>query len=66
MIYKFYWGSSAEESFLMEILAPIREVKKTLQKYRKTDPNYNRDDFEKFLKKQGIECKIIEPIEIYF
>jgi hypothetical protein len=62
--YVFYWGSGDEdERFLARIEADSETVKKLLDEYRKSDPDYDDFDFIEFLKKHGIDAEIIEPEE---
>jgi hypothetical protein len=64
MIYRF-WYSDGE--FLMEIEAKTRIVKKLLNEYRKSNPEYNDEEWLRFLRKKGIKARFIKPrISIYF
>jgi hypothetical protein len=68
MIVKFWYGGGGEEeSFLMEIKATKKTVKKLLKKYKETNPEeYNDLEFLEFLKRNGIKARIIEPEEIIY
>jgi hypothetical protein len=62
--YMFYWSAGDEdERFLARIEADSETVKKLLDEYRKSDPDYNDFGFIEFLKKHGIDAEIIEPEE---